>query len=195
MMRRAALPLATGFCFLAFVGALRAQSAPAAQANQIGVAVLDFSYSDTAGEAQDMTTEHQRWLEALAAGLRKGFERTGAYRVVTPVCRPEPCEVGRTPLDQLEGAAKEAGAQLLVVGGVHKESTLLQWAKVLAVNLVDNQVATDKLITFRGDNETAWERAEEFICVTCWRRPRPSPAPAVLRRRRGSPCSISSSST
>ena len=24
-------------------------------------------------------------------------------------------------------------------------------------------MATDKLITFRGDNETAWERAEEFI--------------------------------
>ena len=131
--------------------------------NQIGVAVLDFSYSDTAGEAQDMTTEHQKWLEALAAGLRKGFERTGAYRVVTPVCHPEPCEVGRTSPDQLEGAAKEAGAQLLVMGGVHKESTLLQWAKVLAVNLVDNQVVTDKLITFRGDNETAWERAEEFI--------------------------------
>ena len=164
MMRRAALSLATGFClFLAFVGAQRALSAPAAQGNQIGVAVLDFTYADTAGEAQDMTTEHQKWLAALASGLRKGFERTGAYRLVTPVCRPEPCEVGRTPLDQLEGAAKEAGAQLLVMGGVHKESTLLQWAKVLAVNLVDNQVVTDKLFTFRGDNEYAWERAEEFI--------------------------------
>ena len=163
MMRRAALPLATGFCFLAFVCAERAKRALAAQENQIGVAVLDFSYADTAGEAQDMTSEHQKWLEALAAGLRKGFERTGAYRVVTPVCHPEPCEVGRTPLDQLEGAAKEAGAQLLVMGGVHKESTLLQWAKVLAVNLVDNRVVTDKLVTFRGDNETAWERAEEFI--------------------------------
>src|SRR5271165_2975033 len=164
MMRRAALPFATGFClFLAFVGALRAQSAPAAQTNQIGVAVLDFTYSDTAGEARDMTSEHQKWLEALAAGLRKGFERTGAYRVVTPVCHPEPCEVGRTSPDQLEGAAKEAGTQLLVMGGVHKESTLLQWAKVLAVNLVDNQVVTDKLVTFRGVIEAAWERAEEFI--------------------------------
>ena len=76
-MRRAALPLATGLCFLAFVGAHRAECAPAAQDNQIGVAVLDFTYSDTAGEAQDMTTEHQKWLEALAAGLRKSFERTG----------------------------------------------------------------------------------------------------------------------
>jgi hypothetical protein len=163
MMRRAALSLATGLCFLAFVGALRAQSAPAAQGRQIGVAILDFTYSDTAGEAQDMTAEHHNWLEALVAGLRKGFERTGGYRVVAPVCHPEPCEVGRTPLDELEGAAKEARAQLLVMGGVHKESTLLQWAKVLAVNLVDNRVVTDKLVTFRGDNETAWERAEEFI--------------------------------
>ena len=142
-MRRAALPLATGLCFLAFVGAQRAECAPAAQGNQIGVAVLDFAYSDTAGEAQDMTTELQKWLEALAAGLRKSFERTGAYRVVTPVCHPEPCEVGRTPLDQLEGAAKEAGALLLVMGGVHKESTLLQWAKVLAVNLVHDLAVND----------------------------------------------------
>ena len=164
MMRRAALSLATGFClFLAFVGAQRALSAPTAQGNQIGVAVLDFTYADTAGEAQDMTTEHQEWLAALAAGLRKDFERTGAYRLVTPVCRPEPCEVGRTPLDQIESAAKEAGAQLLVMGGVHKESTLLQWAKVLAVNLVNNRVVTDKLFTFRGDNEYAWQRAEEFV--------------------------------
>ena len=178
-MRRAALPLATGLCFLAFVGAQRAECAPAAQDNQIGVAVLDFSYSDTAGEAQDMTTEHRKWLEALAAGLRKGFERTGAYRVVTPVCHPEPCEVGRTSPDQLEGAAKEAGAQLLVMGGVHKKSTLLQWAKVLAVNLVDNQVVTDKLITFRGDDETAWERAEKFISRDLLEAAAPLPAPAV----------------
>ncbi len=105
-MRRAALPLATGLCFLAFVGAQRAECAPAAPDNQIGVAVLDFSYSDTAGEAQDMTTEHQKWLEALAAGLRKGFERTGAYRVVTPVCHPSLAKLAERPPISLKAPRK-----------------------------------------------------------------------------------------
>jgi hypothetical protein len=147
---------------LGAAGAPSAQETPAAHGQEIGVAVLDFSYNDTSGETRDMTADHRKWLAALASGLRADLARAG-YRMASPICRPEPCAVGSASLDDLLLAAKEAGAQLLVMGAVHKESTLLQWAKVLGMNVDDRRVVFDKLFTFRGDSEEAWTRAEEFI--------------------------------
>ncbi len=60
-------------------------------------------------------------------------------------------------------AAKSAGAKLLVMGAVHKESTLIQWAKVLVMNVGENRVVLDKLVSFRGNSDEAWTRAEAFI--------------------------------
>jgi Protein of unknown function (DUF2380) len=128
-----------------------------------GVAVLDFNYVDTSGETNSKTAEHQQWLGALAAGLRADFASSGAYRLVAPACRPAPCEVGRSSLDELQRAAKEAGAKLLIMGAVHKQSTLVQWAKVVGVNLDTDAVAFDKLFSFRGDNAEAWRQVEQFM--------------------------------
>lgn len=47
-------------------------------------------------------------------------------------------------------------------GGVHKESTLIEWAKLLVVDVQSQKVVFDKLITFRGDDDEAWKRAEAF---------------------------------
>jgi Protein of unknown function (DUF2380) len=163
-MRRTLFRFATSLCLIIGSGAASAAQDPAVQQGRgIGVAILDFTYADTSGESRDMTAEHAEWLEALAVGLRTSFARDGGYRIVTPVCRPQPCVVGSTPLDELERAAREAGAKLLVMGAVHKESTLVQWAKVLGVNVDDNRVIFDKLLSFRGDSEEAWARAEAFI--------------------------------
>ena len=60
-------------------------------------------------------------------------------------------------------AAREAGADILLIGGVHKMSTLVQWAKVQAIDAATGQIALDKLFTFRGDTDEAWRRAEAFI--------------------------------
>ena len=159
----------TAFFFLTSIGLLLgaagvpgAPETPAAQGKQIGVAVLDFGYNDTSGEQKNMTADHRKWLAALASGLRADLTRAG-YRMVTPICDPAPCVVGSTPLDELLRAAKEAKAELLVMGAVHKESTLLQWAKVLGVKVDDERVVFDKLFTFRGDSQEAWTMAESFI--------------------------------
>jgi hypothetical protein len=42
-------------------------------------------------------------------------------------------------------------------------STLVQWAKVAIIDTGSNRVLSDKLYTFRGDNDEAWARAEQFI--------------------------------
>ena len=60
-------------------------------------------------------------------------------------------------------AANAAGADFLMVGGIHKMSTLVQWAKAEVIDLRTGQIVLDKLFTFRGDTDQAWRRAEEFI--------------------------------
>ena len=50
-----------------------------------------------------------------------------------------------------------------IIGGIQKTSTLVQWAKVAIIDVGANRVLSDKLYTFRGDNDLAWQRAEAFI--------------------------------
>lgn len=50
-----------------------------------------------------------------------------------------------------------------IIGGIRKMSTLVQWAKVAIIDVGTNRVLSDKLYSFRGDNDQAWQRAEAFI--------------------------------
>ena len=56
-----------------------------------------------------------------------------------------------------------AGADFVLVGGIHKMSTLVQWAKAEVIDLRSGQIGLDKLFTCRGDTDQAWRRAEVFI--------------------------------
>jgi hypothetical protein len=40
---------------------------------------------------------------------------------------------------------------------------LAEWAKVEAVDIAADRVVFDKLFTFRGDTDEAWDRAEAFL--------------------------------
>ena len=51
----------------------------------------------------------------------------------------------------------------MIFGGVHKMSTLVQWAKLQALDLQSDKIVFDKLITFRGDNDESWRQAESFV--------------------------------
>jgi len=42
-------------------------------------------------------------------------------------------------------------------------STLVQWAKVSAIDVGTRRILFEKLYTFRGDNDEAWRRAETFV--------------------------------
>jgi hypothetical protein len=83
--------------------------------------------------------------------------------MVAPTCRPAPCALSDTNLLQLVAAAREAGADILLVGGIQKMSTLVQWAKVQAIDVTAERVVLDRLYSFRGDSDEAWSRARAFI--------------------------------
>ena len=134
-----------------------------AKAQGGAIAVIDFDYLDTSGEERDQRKEHEARLSAFIGALRSDFAKGAQFRVVTPICRPEPCSLTGTTVPNLLAAARDAGADILLIGGVHKLSTLVQWAKVEAIDAKTGRVLFDKLFTFRGDTDDAWRRAEAFI--------------------------------
>lgn len=127
------------------------------------IAIVDFDYVDTSGEAQDQTAKHQALLQAFVGSLRENLARSEKYRVVSLSCQPEPCSIARTGPAELLGQARRAGATLLLYGGIHKTSTLVQWAKAQVVDVQADKLVFDRLLTFRGDDDKAWRRAAAFL--------------------------------
>jgi hypothetical protein len=123
------------------------------------IAVVDFDYVDTSGEVRDQREEHTARLNDFMAARRRDLAAQGKT-AVAPTCDPAPCSAA-LPVDSLRRAAREAGAGILLIGGVHKLSTLVQWAKVAAIDTATGQATADKL--FRGDSDEAWRSAEGFI--------------------------------
>ncbi len=148
---------------LTFIGFASAHAAEDASLMPIPIAVPELDYVDTSGELRDQHQEHELRLRRFTEALRSDLARSGKYRIVTAQCGPAPCTVGGSPAPELLAAARKAGARLILLGGIHKESTLLQWAKVDAVDAAADRSVWDKLLTFRGDSDEAWDRAEAFV--------------------------------
>jgi hypothetical protein len=108
----------------------------------VGVAMDDFSYTDTSAEPANQTAAHERRLAAFMAALRRDIGGDRHYRLVP---------------------SAQDGAAFKVIGGIQKTSTLVQWAKVAVIDVGARKVVMDKLYTFRGDNDESWERAEIFV--------------------------------
>ncbi|MCP3470577.1 DUF3280 domain-containing protein [Bradyrhizobium sp. CCGUVB1N3] len=114
----------------------------AATAAPVGVTIEDFSYLDTSGEPVDQTAAHEKRLNAFMVALRRDVEADKRYRL--------------TP-------AGQADAKFRIVGGVQKTSTLVQWARAAVIDIGAKKVLFEKLYTFRGDSDEAWDRAEAFV--------------------------------
>lgn len=121
---------------------LPAASSQSGAETAVGVAMDDFSYTDTSAEPANQTAAHERRLSAFMAALRRDLGEGGRYRLV---------------------ASAQDGAAFKVIGGIQKTSTLVQWAKVAVIDVGAKKVVMDKLYTFRGDNDESWERAEIFV--------------------------------
>jgi hypothetical protein len=127
------------------------------------VAVAEFDYVDTSGEPRDQQTVHTARLHNFADAIRADLSSSGHYKVVPLSCGADPCPANSQSPQQLLEDARRAGAQYLLFGGVHKESTLIGWIKVDAIETASGRVIYDRLLTFRGDSEDAWKHAEKFV--------------------------------
>ena len=148
---------------LAVLAIVLAPGSAVAATSPVPVAVIDFDYTDTSGEPRDQTAEHAERLAAFVKALKSDLAATGRFQPVDIACAsPPPCTAANTPAPALIAAAKAAGARLLIFGGIEKMSTLIEWGKLEIVDLEADRLVDDKTLTFRGDNDEAWRRAEAF---------------------------------
>jgi hypothetical protein len=134
-----------------------------AQGDPPVLAVAEIQYIDTSGEVIDQSADHFRRLHEFEASLRTDLAASGKVRNATLDCPPNACSVGDIEIDQLLDKAQAAGAGYLLISSFHKVSTLVQWAKFDIVDVKTRNVVFNRLVTFRGDNDTAWRHAESFI--------------------------------
>jgi hypothetical protein len=127
------------------------------------LAVAEIQYVDTSGEVVDQSADHFRRLREFEASLRTDLTAGGKIRNVALDCPPNACSIGDIDADQLLAKAQAAGAEYLLISSFHKVSTLVQWAKIDLVDVKTRNVAFNRLVTFRGDNDKAWRHAESFI--------------------------------
>jgi Protein of unknown function (DUF2380) len=126
------------------------------------VTVDDFIYLDTSGEPTDQTAAHQRRLQAFMTALRGNLKADQRLRLVGSSCAPT-CPTDGPAFAERLHAASQSGVGILIVGKVHKMSTLVQWARLAAIDTASSRVVFEKLFTFRGDSDEAWQRAEAFV--------------------------------
>lgn len=146
-------------CLVAAVPALHAGAAE----SDVPVAVAEFDNYDTSGESEERTAEYAARVRGFAGLIGERLASEGGFRIVTLSCAAPPCSAGHMAPDDLVAAARQAGARLLVYGGVHKMSTLIQMGKVQVVDLQEDTLLMDQSFSFRGDSDTAFDRAAQFI--------------------------------
>ncbi|MGA9600599.1 MAG: DUF2380 domain-containing protein [Methylocystis sp.] len=129
----------------------------------IPIAVLDFDYSDSSGEPQDQTAVHRARVNEFTARIRAALADSGAYRVVAARCPATPCSAKNYAPEELFAMARQAGAKLMLFGGLHKMSTLVQWGRVELVDVDANRLFDERPLSFRGDDDQAWRRAADYV--------------------------------
>ncbi|VTZ28304.1 conserved exported hypothetical protein [Methylocella tundrae] len=140
---------------IAFALASSDSAVAAERSDPTAVAVAEFSYVDTSGEERDQRADHAARIAAFSETLRASLT-DGGSRVVAPLtCREVPCS---TPESLIE-SARQARARILIYGGIHKMSTLVQWEQLNVVDVDDGKPVLTRLLTFRGDNDEAWRKA------------------------------------
>jgi uncharacterized protein DUF2380 len=138
-------------------------STPSVAADVAALAIADFDYVDSSGEPQDQSQAHAQRLRDFVLLVRDGLSASGKYRIVEISCPQSPCSAGAMDANSLTDAARKSGARLLLYGGIHKMSTLVQFGKAEVFDLQTDKVVYDRMITFRGDNDEAWKRAAKFL--------------------------------
>ena len=146
-----------------FLGSSLISDASAATAGHaLAVSVDDFKYIDTSNEPTDQTAVHEKRLRAFMTALRDDVTADRRFELVPSSCAPNCPTDGPALRDRLR-AASQAGTQILIIGIVHKLSTLVQVVRIAAIDTTAQRVVFRKYFQFRGDNDEAWQRAERFV--------------------------------
>lgn len=121
------------------------------------VAVPDLDLNDTSGLPAPGIEDR---VSLFADTLRFALAATGEVVVVRPDCGD--CSPAKTAFATMADATRDAGADLLLVGQVHKISTLIGTIRLKLLDLPGDRVLCSRDLTYRGDTDEAFARAAEF---------------------------------
>ncbi len=150
-------------CAALAVAATLSFPGPALSAAPPTVAVADFDYVDTSGEVKDQSAAHKARVAHFVELVRADLGKQGDFRVMPLACAEPPCTPVNMHPDDFIAAGRHSGARFVVYGGIHKMSTLIQWADIELLDLQDNKVLLKRTVTFRGDTDEAFSRAAAFV--------------------------------
>lgn len=142
--------------------ALATTAVCAGAAEGIVLAIARFDFRDTSGEPGDRSAEHERRIGDLRLALLRTLSANEKVRLVALTCGNEGCSPRTSGLEALSAEAKSAGASYLLIGEVHKMSTLVGWVKFAVLDLGQGKPVCDRFLTYRGDTDEAWNRAAQF---------------------------------
>jgi hypothetical protein len=157
MMKRCASVIAAMMLLSSASGTWASEQGP------IPIALVELEYEDTSGEPQDQTEVHKARIQMFMRSLKEDLDRGGHFKTVEMSCGADPCSIEDTDPDELIAAAKKAGAKLMLYGGIHKVSTLIQFAKVQVADVDRNEAVMYKSMSFRGDDDRSWLRMQQFL--------------------------------
>lgn len=123
------------------------------------IVVASFDFKDTSGEPQDQARKHSALLVHFDDSLHSALATDSEFQATRLTCQHNPCSLASTSLKTLMGAAAATDADYLLIGQMHKMSTLVGWAKFALVEIATGKAVCDRFLTYRGDTEEAWKRA------------------------------------
>jgi hypothetical protein len=95
--------------------------------------------------------------------LREDLAASETFRLVAVTCQPNPCSLHDLPPAEIFEQARQAGARFLVFGEIQKVSTLIQLGNFHVIDVHTSTAVIDRVLSFRGDSDEAWRRAEKFV--------------------------------
>jgi hypothetical protein len=128
------------------------------------IAVFDFEMVDTSGEA--FTQDQQRRLRLASEEMRKLLaERDGVEPIDIEPERQAIAEAGhlRNCTGCMEPIALRLGADLALLGTVHKVSSLILYIAVTIFDAESGAAIKHATVSIRGDTDTAWLRGVRYI--------------------------------
>ena len=137
--------------------------AASARAAGPSVAVADFDFVDSSGEARDQAAQHGTDMKALKADIIAKLSTSGKFAADALRCKQAVCSADSLDQDSIATAARAQQAQFVVFGGVQKISTLIQFGQVRVMDVASGKSVLSRAITFRGDDQAAWQHASDYV--------------------------------
>lgn len=164
MRRSLGLTLVLAFCAFGSIAA-----APDTQRPAIELVVLDIEITGDLG-GPGLAAEHEARLQAASAKLRESLSQTGIYRLVDTAPAQhliDELKARHRYLHDCNGCDLDIGRQLgadrVLVTWVNRVSALILTLSYEIHDVKTGQVVARKSFSFRGDNDTAWSRAIDFM--------------------------------